>query len=103
MTSASGQGSSAVRLLHAVLTEASIHPARVAWALGVTTNRLEQYRAGTSRMPVECQLKLAQLVVDHLPHLARAAHRLRAQAKAEARFNAQETTTHLIAPPSPFR
>jgi hypothetical protein len=38
-----------------------------------------------------------------VPALAREAHRLRLQCEAEERFQARETQTHLVAPPSRFR
>jgi hypothetical protein len=64
---------------------------------------LEEYRSGRSRMPLQSQRQLADLIVSEVPALAREARRLQLQCEAEEAFQANETTTHMLAPPNRFR
>ena len=71
--------------------------------LGISRQRLLKYLGGKTRMPLQSQRRLADLIVNQVPELAREAHRLRLQCEAEDLFHARETETHMVAPPARFR
>lgn len=92
-----------VRLVEQLLVRELVTTERLARALEVSSRRLEEYRLGLTRMSLQTQGRLAELVISAVPELAREGRRLRLQCKAEEAFRARETQTHMIAPPTRFR
>ena len=72
-------------------------------SLGIPHQRLLTYLVGKTRMPLESQRRLADLIVNQAPELAREARRLRLQCEAEELFRARVTKTHMVAPSRRFR
>ena len=92
-----------VKLLEQLIVRQLASPEGLADALSVPARQLEDFRSGRCRVPLQVQRRLADLIVDQAPELAREARRLQLQCKAEEAFQARETATHMIAPPSRFR
>ena len=95
--------SRAVRLLHQLIVRELASSEWLARALSISSQQLDDYRTGCSRMPLHTQRRLAELIISSVPELAREARRLRLQCRAAEAFHAKETETHMVAPPSPFR
>jgi hypothetical protein len=102
MTTSKRRHSHVSRLLEQVFVTAKIDEAALAGALSISPTQIEACRQGTERMPIVLQLRFAEWVLARYPSCARFAHRVTAQAKAEAAFHAKETGTHTVAPPSRF-
>ena len=71
--------------------------------LVVSPSQLEGFLSGAAPMALERQLCLAQFLIERVPSMARAGHRLKGQVIAAISFNARLTMTHADAPPPPFR
>lgn len=95
--------SRAVRLLEQLIVRELASVEGLACALDISSQKLEEYRTGLARLPVELQRRLADLVITSVPELRRDARRLELQCKAEEAFHAKETQTHMVAPPGRFR
>lgn len=95
--------SRAVRLLQRLIGRELASTEVLAHALSVSSRRLEEYRAGRSPLPLHTQRRLAEIIINAVPELAREARRLQLQCEAARVFHARETTTHMVAPPGPFR
>lgn len=95
--------SRAVRLLQRLLDRDLANAEWLAAALSVSSQQLEEYRTGYARLPLCAQRRLAELVLESVPELAREAHRLRLQCRAAEVYQAKETETHMVAPPTRFR
>jgi hypothetical protein len=93
----------AVRLLERLLEGGRMDRETLEESLGVSGIELEAFRSGTTRMPPNLRLRLACVVVAHVPEYARAAQRIKHAAEAEVAFRNTTTVTHLWAPPSRFR
>lgn len=98
-----GHRSRAVRLLHELMRRKLATAHALSIYLGLSRSQLRECVAGRTRMPLESQRRLADLVVNQVPALAREGRRLHLQCEAEQRFVAGETTRHLVAPPGRFR
>lgn len=98
-----GNSSRAVRLLHELIRQKLATAHALSIYLGLSQRQIRECVAGKTRMPLESQRRLADLVVNHVPALAREGRRLQLQCEAEERFLAGETTRHLVAPPGRFR
>jgi plasmid maintenance system antidote protein VapI len=98
----STRGTPAVRLLDRVLETSKMDREALAESLGVSGSELEAFRSGARRISAELRLRLASLVVAHVPEYARAAQRVKQEADAEVAFRNTTTVTHLSAPPSRF-
>ena len=96
------RNSASARLLARVLGEGDATLAALASSLGVTTERLEDYMALRSRMPLALQVRLALVVEQDVPRFAREARRLRAQALAAAAMSSGTTICH-ARPPEGWR
>ena len=93
----------AVRLLRELLRRELATTDALVVRLGIPLPKVRESLEGKSRMPLDAQRRLAALVVDRVPELAREARRLQLQCAAEERFLAGETRTHMIAPVGRFR
>ena len=96
------RNSASARLISRLLEGGDATVAGLAAALGVTSERLEDYLAMRERMPLTLQVRLALLVEQDAPRLAREARRLRAQALAAAAMNDGTTICH-ARPPEGWR
>ena len=96
------KNSASARLLSRLLEGGDATVPGLAAALGVTRERLEDFLAVRERMPLPVQLRLALVVEQDAPRLAREARRLRAQALAAAAMSAGTTICH-ARPPEGWR
>jgi hypothetical protein len=97
--------SRSVRLIEGLLSTGRVDGDDLASALGVTSRALESYRRGRARMPLERQLRLAQLVIERWPYtrqLRRNGFGLRSQVLAEVAFHARITKTHMAPMVTPW-
>lgn len=92
--------SAARRLLQRVLATQWFAPDAVARALVISDVALRTYLSGSRPIPLDRQLCLAQFVIECMPPLARAGHRLRGQVAAAMAYESGATQTHGHAPPS---
>ena len=86
--------STAIQLLTKVVATRWFTNAVLAYELMVSEATLAAYLSGNLAMPIDQQSYLATFVIEHVPPLARAGHRLRAQLRAMVAFHALETVTH---------
>lgn len=77
--------------------------AALASELSVDVRQLAAFASGTQLMPIDVQGRLATLVIDQHPELARLARRLRYQAEAARRFQNGEVISHSASPPNMWR
>ena len=94
--------SRAVRLLEQLLEQQLATAESLSALLSLSPRQFRTYLSGRTRMPVDAQRRLAELIVTQVPELRREARRLQLQCDAETRFHAKETKTHMIAPPRRF-
>ena len=87
--------SRAVLLLRQLITGHSIAHDTIAGALGLSRAEVDAHVSGREPMSLEAQSRLATFVIDKVPTLRRAGHRLRAQTSAASDFHAGRTETHL--------
>jgi hypothetical protein len=92
----------AARLLSRVLQRGLLSPDVLQAELVVTSEQLQRLADATDDFPPARQLCLALVVADRVPELAREGHRLAAQVRASASFQAGSTATHLTAPVQRF-
>ncbi len=90
----------AALLLRQLLREPGFSAERLAAELATTTARVEAYRSGRARMPLERQLYLAVLAMARVPKLARAGGRLRDHIQALVRCAAPSNTVVHADPPA---
>lgn len=95
--------SRATRLLAQLIQRELATAHELAVFLGIPPQRFDKYLTGESRLPLESQRRLAQLLFNNVPQLSREAIRLKLQCDAEELYRSNETQTHMIAPPSRFR
>ena len=95
--------SRAARLLQTLIRRELATVDALSCFLGISRPQLLQYVVGKTRMPLESQRRLADLIGNEVPELAIEANRLRLQCNAEERFRAGETKTHMVAPAHRFR
>jgi len=93
----------AAELLGKVIATGCVDTSQVAARLATSTATLEAYLDGTTPIPLDRQLRLAALVIEKVPPLARAGYRLRGQATAAKLYEQQETAVHKTAPACRFR
>ncbi|MEO7086249.1 MAG: hypothetical protein ABI442_11100 [Gemmatimonadaceae bacterium] len=77
--------------------------ATLAREMVITPDDLESFLNDSATMPLDRQLCLAQLVIERVPALSRAGHRLKGQVSAALAFNARVTETHADSPPPMYR
>lgn len=95
--------SRATRLLEQLIQRQLATAQELAVFLGIPPQRFEKYLTGTTRLPLQAQRRLAQLIFTNVPRLSREALRLKLQCDAEELYRSRETQTHMVAPPSRFR
>ena len=98
-----GSTSRATRLLEQLIRRQLATADVLARFLGIPAQRFDSYLSGATRLSLESQRRLAQLISANVPQLAHEALRLKLQCDAEELFHSRETQTHMIAPPSRFR
>jgi hypothetical protein len=86
--------STAIQLLAKVVATRWFTNAALARELVISEATLDAYLSEKVAMPIDRQLCLAAFVIEQIPPLARAAHRLRAQLHATIAFQSRETVTH---------
>ena len=91
--------STAAQLLRKVLATGWFAPEALARALVISDAWLEAYVNESKPMPLDRQLCLALFVIECIPPLARAGHRLRSQVAAAMAFHSGVTETHAQSPP----
>jgi hypothetical protein len=77
--------------------------ATLASELSIGVRQLAAFASGTQLMPIHVQARLATLVIDQHPELARLARRLRHQAEAARRFQDGDVIRHAVSPPARWR
>lgn len=88
----------AARLLAQILDSEAMTPTELAAAILVSEPLLDEYRSGRLRMPLDRQLCLALIAIEHLPAARRAGHALRAQIRAEIALESDATEVHSSPP-----
>ena len=73
--------------------------APLASELSVDVRQLAAFASGTQLMPIAVQERLAELIIDQHPELARVATRLRLQLQAARRYQNGEVVRHSASPP----
>lgn len=86
-------------LLKLLLLQPPHSSATLANRLSVNIRQLASFAAGTQLMPLDVQERLAHLVTEHEPHLARLARRLRLQIEAARRYHEGQVIGHMTSPP----
>lgn len=96
------KNSASARLLARVIEGGEATVTGVADALGVPVERVEEFLSVREHMPLALQLRLAGLVEQDAPRLAREARRLRAQVLAATALSSGTTVRH-ARPPEGWR
>jgi hypothetical protein len=95
--------SRAVLIIERLLRDQAFDVAALSRALVVRPQTLDAYRAGTEPVPLDRQLCLALVLIEHADaKLARIGHQLKGQVYAAMRYEQQVTATH-DGPPITFR
>lgn len=84
----------AARLIEQVLGTGAITETELAAAIVCDAATLESFRLGRARMPLDRQLCLALVAIEHVPVARRAGFALRSQVEAELAMAATLTETH---------
>ena len=67
--------------------------------IGVSVAVLRECMEGRTRLPIDAQLQLATITLEHAPALARKAYALRGQAQTAKRVEQGEVVSHMISRP----
>src|ERR1051325_123347 len=93
----------AARLLAKVIATGDLTTEALAAELGIPVAMVERYAGNKVPMPLDRQLALALLVIERMPTLARAGHRLKGQVAAAMAVASGVTEVHSGPPPLRMR
>lgn len=94
--------SSARTLLARMIARGWYTTEELAKVLVVSDRTLILYLEGLEPIPLERQACLATFLIDHVPALAAAGHKLRGQAGATLAYRHHDTISHTAPPPGQF-
>lgn len=90
----------AARLIEQILGTGTLSASELAAAIVCDEATLESFRLGTRRIPLDRQLCLALVAIEHVPAARRAGFALRSQVEAEVAVAAIRTESHAQPPVS---
>jgi hypothetical protein len=93
MTTSARPGRAAI-LITRLVASGTATPERIAQALHITPERLDNYASGREAMPLNLQARLSIYVIASFPQFVRLGNHLRHQVAAAINYEAGTTDTH---------